>query len=557
MIQHQENFTKSSLQKYNKRLTYNRKYRIDIYNDKGDIGMLDKVKKWLCNKFLKSNIKVEYLKEIPNMNGEIIAKRFRSAFDYLKRMVGEIESELKDKIHLYIIDIEKSGEGQFYIIDDKNKDYVCKFDNQFCSELYKILCKDNKLKVIDNSYLLNLQSTEAIEPLVKELIKCAKNIDNLDIESNQYCQFSKIKIGSVMGNPSFVRFYGIGCDETDIKRGEKRISIYELFESMLNECIGYMESPTDRNIINTFKIWEEYANKILKKSNIIDNSELITEIASTRYESAECVGGILFCNDKESNPLIQFEEIEFKSENIRVIRKYLEMSQNGYCLWAKKEGAAYYIYGIDKRKKAHNYVLLQFTGYRKWLVQDNNNVLLERKGEKYSIPDIKKKDRDIKKSLISFLNGDVANLRCGDKDIEHLIKIVYVAKMQQHGTMIIFAHPDEAKRLTNYFWEKNRGIKLRKKVDLTYKNKMQELLLNLSAIDGALIIDTKGKCHAIGVILDGIANKKCNMARGARYNSALTFVTNKNFEDIYGFSSERCKVFVFSEDKTVNILPDG
>lgn len=107
---------------------------------------------------------------------------------------------------------------------------------------------------------------------------------------------------------------------------------------------------------------------------------------------------------------------------------------------------------------------------------------------------------------------------------------------------------------------KNRGIKLIKKVSLKSKENKQdeldELFLNLSAIDGALIIDTEGQCHAVGVILDGIAEVRCDMARGARYNSALTFVTNKNFEKIYGFKSEKCKVFVFSEDKTINILPD-
>lgn len=49
---------------------------------------------------------------------------------------------------------------------------------------------------------------------------------------------------------------------------------------------------------------------------------------------------------------------------------------------------------------------------------------------------------------------------------------------------------------------------------------MKKLLLNLSSIDGALIIDTNGSCHAVGVILDGITKEKCNMARGGEERSS-------------------------------------
>lgn len=54
----------------------------------------------------------------------------------------------------------------------------------------------------------------------------------------------------------------------------------------------------------------------------------------------------------------------------------------------------------------------------------------------------------------------------------------------------------------------------------------KEFLERASSIDGAMIADPNGVCHAIGVILDGNATPKCTPARGGRYNSAVRYVGN-------------------------------
>ena len=65
-------------------------------------------------------------------------------------------------------------------------------------------------------------------------------------------------------------------------------------------------------------------------------------------------------------------------------------------------------------------------------------------------------------------------------------------------------------------------------------------------MDGAVLVDVAGKCHAIGVILDGLASDRCTPARGARYNSAIRYV----------YSHPDCLVVVKSEDGMVNTFPD-
>jgi hypothetical protein len=46
----------------------------------------------------------------------------------------------------------------------------------------------------------------------------------------------------------------------------------------------------------------------------------------------------------------------------------------------------------------------------------------------------------------------------------------------------------------------------------------------LTSIDGAVLIDLEGNCHAVGVILDGRASRRGDPARGARFNSAVRYV---------------------------------
>ena len=72
-----------------------------------------------------------------------------------------------------------------------------------------------------------------------------------------------------------------------------------------------------------------------------------------------------------------------------------------------------------------------------------------------------------------------------------------------------------------------------------------ELIKLVTTIDGAVLVDLGGTCHAIGVILDGLASDKCTSARGARYNSGVR----------YAYQQPDRVVVVKSEDGMVDVLP--
>lgn len=120
--------------------------------------------------------------------------------------------------------------------------------------------------------------------------------------------------------------------------------------------------------------------------------------------------------------------------------------------------------------------------------------------------------------------------------------IIERMREQEHGAgMIITENAEEiAKELCI---EYNRGTVLIEALDLTNKEN-QEFLLGITSVDGMLLMDKTGRCHAFGVILDGKASLKANPARGSRYNSAVNYIYDKEGS---------CAVIV-SEDKTVDIV---
>jgi hypothetical protein len=120
---------------------------------------------------------------------------------------------------------------------------------------------------------------------------------------------------------------------------------------------------------------------------------------------------------------------------------------------------------------------------------------------------------------------------------ERIWDVVQAAIVQKKGTMIVIS--------TNADVEAER---LKKQSLAINPTKMTaELVSRLSGIDGAILIDSSGICHAVGVILDGKATEEGDQSRGARYNSAIRYIASSEYPTI---------CIVVSEDGHVNVLPN-
>ena len=116
------------------------------------------------------------------------------------------------------------------------------------------------------------------------------------------------------------------------------------------------------------------------------------------------------------------------------------------------------------------------------------------------------------------------------------MELFRVALQVGHGSALVTAHDaeEEAQRL------QRQGARVAP-TRLT-----PELFRQVISIDGAILVDPRGDCHAVGVILDGGARPECTPARGSRYNSAVRYV--------YSCDTPRLAVVV-SDDRTVDVVP--
>jgi hypothetical protein len=131
-------------------------------------------------------------------------------------------------------------------------------------------------------------------------------------------------------------------------------------------------------------------------------------------------------------------------------------------------------------------------------------------------------------------------------DSDALWNIVSTAANQRHGTMIVIssAAAKEAERLAEQSTVLKEPVKLADEL-------LDETLLMLTSIDGALLVDPTGVCYAAGVILDGTAIKgKGTSSRGARYNSAIRYVYGAKTDVNKG----ECLAVVVSKDSTINLV---
>ena len=297
--------------------------------------------------------------------------------------------------------------------------------------------------------------------------------------------------------------------------------------------------------INASEIAREGAVKVLA-DRFYDNDrddrgeelyEIMCMLSCASYEKSQNRGriGLFTPSIGKSKSLVQFENpIAFHKTNVRVIRKLLELSDRTNTILIAKDGMIIGVSSTNDQNGKYAGTGIIFRGDGKW------DLFSDKVG-----------------SIIVF---DSVTVKLANQSIDHRVReafrtagirkyneaailgIVRCARMQSHGTTIIVSEAavSESKRLA----EANRAFRIAPiPVD-------ERTILALSAIDGAILIDTNGTCHAIGAILDGVIEKTGNIARGARYNSAITYV---DFET--GMSNKSVAIIVSSDD-TVDIYPD-
>lgn len=261
--------------------------------------------------------------------------------------------------------------------------------------------------------------------------------------------------------------------------------------------------------------------------------ESCNTISSLRYEGATSKGKIYFSRKDHPNieVVLAFQN-PVSMSNYRAVRKLLEMSSSEISLLSDTR----YIYGLGKTRGIYNQrsedlFSVDFTSHYSWELFHAEHIIMQ---VNYRQPEILKARIDKEKFL-----SDIKRIfdTTQPKEIEYLWELIIEATKQKHGTMVVVTNnaEQEAKRLSS-------------QSTVIESTKLTPQLVRLiTAIDGAVLIDEKSICYAVGVILDGLATEKGTPSRGARYNSAIRYVeTNEN----------PCIAIVISEDGSVDLIPD-
>ena len=242
--------------------------------------------------------------------------------------------------------------------------------------------------------------------------------------------------------------------------------------------------------------------------------DAFNNISLLKYEGAEVLGRILIM--PESHPNVE-TLIQFKSpipiREMRTIRKLLETTSVELSLLLQ----GYNVIGIGKIKGNYDCTRedlfeIRFKKHYSWDLLHNEVILFRITDGKASLPKRKIDEIKFKDDLKRIFNG------IQSEEIENIWKLTKAVDSQKHGTLLIIsdAAEKECQRLGS------QAIVLEPK----FLNK--EVIKYVSAIDGAIIIDRKSYCYAIGTILDGLASGNGDNSRGSRYNSAIRYISSTN-----------------------------
>ena len=255
-------------------------------------------------------------------------------------------------------------------------------------------------------------------------------------------------------------------------------------------------------------------------------------ISSLKYEGGVGSGQLIVANrnNTDLHHVLMFES-PIVLTDYYAVRKLLELASGDTYLYTD----SYEVFGVGKLAENFNahledLFIIRFASHHVWELCHGSATLMRVAHNEPRLP-LAKLDHvvflDIAKRVLQGVTDD---------DARYIAQLAYIAAELRHGSLMIIATDaaDEAVRL------ERQAIRIRP-VRMT-----AELLRRTSSIDGALLLDTSATCHAIGVILDGLASRKATASRGSRYNSAIRYV----------YGRKQTIAIVVSEDGMVNLLPN-
>ncbi len=257
-------------------------------------------------------------------------------------------------------------------------------------------------------------------------------------------------------------------------------------------------------------------------------------IAALRYEGDDGVGSLLVAR-RQHPALIPVLTLEtpVTLRDHRSIRKLLELTEGDTALISDASqvfGLGRLVPESDSRYEA--LFTVNFTHHFGWEMSHSGHVMMKVVSNTPRLP----QGRVEADNFARAINKVFPDLPTAD--IDYLWDLALTATSQPNGTILVFTAgaAAEARRLARQCFR------------VVPRTLLPQVLRQVTNIDGAVLIEPNGLCHAIGAILDGLATDRGDSSRGARYNGALRYVNSSHYP---------CLAVVVSEDGWIDLLPGG
>jgi hypothetical protein len=259
----------------------------------------------------------------------------------------------------------------------------------------------------------------------------------------------------------------------------------------------------------------------------------LDEISAQPYEGRSGAGALLLASATHPSVerVLDFVEPITVSET-RSMRKTLEMAGSGHHLLCNGRE----VVGLARLRETYepadeNAFVFTVMSRGVWELSHGHMPLLRMSNTRPSLPQ-PRLDPEHFKSVARRVFPVIT-----DAETEALWELAESASDASHGTMLV-VHSNaqtEAARLTP-------------QAQQVRPQRLDEALLaSVTSIDGAVLLDPSGTCHAVGVILDGHASGHGDPSRGARFNSAVRY---------HEAERGQCLIIIVSEDGMIDLLPD-
>ncbi|MFH8251497.1 DNA integrity scanning protein DisA nucleotide-binding domain protein [Microbacterium sp. B2969] len=252
--------------------------------------------------------------------------------------------------------------------------------------------------------------------------------------------------------------------------------------------------------------------------------EHLTAIAIAPYEGRRAVGRIAFVKPDASHSMTFHFGSPVPLSRTRSARKLLEMSGRQTVLLS--DGAE--LFGVVE-SIGEDHFEATFDGRGSWTLSYAavDYLTVSQGTGRLPAPPL---DQELFSDVLARLFPEA------DTEPESLWELSLVAARQAHGTMLVIHRraDEEAARLAG------------QSVPIQPIRLDSAGLDAASTIDGAVLVAPDARCHALGVILDGVASDRGDPGRGARFNSASRYV---------GEHRRDCVIVVVSEDGSIEMVP--